>query len=337
VKRRLIWAALAVAAMFHWMSVAADAHAASPRKAGAHAARHHSAKSHATHPRRASAARTKRHATKAASRPRHAKATPRHTAKHTASRHTAKHTASRHTAKRTASRHVATRHAAKSHRHHVAAADKPMIVIDPGHGGRDPGAIGRSGTLEKNVTLKTALELKRQLLATGKYRVALTRANDKFVSLAGRVAFARKHDADLFIAIHADSSKNHNAHGASVYTRTDDSGGTRTARVAATPGNSPAIASTIAKSDPAPPLGSASLQDTMIDNLQGDIRMVVEPSRQAKFYVLRARRIPSVLLEMGFLSNRRDEALLKRAKHRSVIARSLRDAINDYFAHLQRT
>ena len=327
-KRRLIWAALVVAAVCHWMSIAVDAHAASPRKAGAHATRHHSAKSHVTHSRRPSAANTKRHATKAASRPRHAKATSRHTARHTASRHAAKHTASR---------HVATRHAAKPHRHHVAAVDKPLIVIDPGHGGRDPGAIGRSGTLEKNVTLATALELKRQLLATGKYRVALTRTGDKFVSLAGRVAFARKHDADLFIAIHADSSKNHKAHGASVYTRTDDSGGTRTARVAATPGNSPAIASTIAKSDPAPPLGSASLQDTMIDNLQGDIRMVVEPSRQAHFYVLRARRIPSVLLEMGFLSNRRDEALLKRAKHRSVIARSLRDAINDYFAHLQRT
>jgi len=326
VKRRLIWTALVVAAVFHWMSVAADAHAASPRKAGAHAARHHSAKSHATHPRRPSAARTKRHATKAASRPRHAKTTSRHTARHTASRHTAKHTASR---------HVATRHAAKPHRHHVAAADKPMIVIDPGHGGRDPGAIGRSGTLEKDVTLKTALELKRQLLATGKYRVSLTRTSDKFVSLAGRVAFARKHDADLFIAIHADSSKNHKAHGASVYTRSDQSGTTR--RVAATPGNSTAIASTIAKSDPAPRPGSASLQDTLIDNLQDDIRMVVEPSRQARFYVLRARRIPSVLLEMGFLSNRRDEALLKRAKHRSVIARSLRDAINDYFAHLQRT
>lgn len=65
--------------------------------------------------------------------------------------------------------------------------------------------------------------------------------------------------------------------------------------------------------------------------------MVVEPSRQARFYVLGARRIPSVLLEMGFLCNRRDEMLLNRAKHRNVVARSLRDAINDYFDHLQRT
>ncbi|MBN9561283.1 MAG: N-acetylmuramoyl-L-alanine amidase [Alphaproteobacteria bacterium] len=326
-QRRLLWGALAVAAAFHWLFATIDAHAASHRKTGAdharsaraHAPRHHSAKPHAVHKRRPTTANARRHHTKTASRPHHTKS------------------ASRHAAKRQAATHAKTRHAARSQRHHVAAADKPMIVIDPGHGGRDPGAIGRSGTLEKNVTLATALELKRQLLATGKYRVALTRTGDKFVSLAGRVAFARKHDADLFIAIHADSSTNHKAHGASVYTRTDDSGGTRTARVAATPGNSPAIASTIAKSDPAPPMGSASLQNTMIDNLEGDIRMVVEPSRQAKFYVLRARRIPSVLLEMGFLSNRRDEALLKRPKHRSVIARSLRDAINDYFAHLQRT
>jgi N-acetylmuramoyl-L-alanine amidase len=108
-------------------------------------------------------------------------------------------------------------------------------------------------------------------------------------------------------------------------------------RVAGTPNNSTAIASTIPKSDPPVMPGSASLQDTMIDNLQGDIRMVVEPSRQARFYVLGARRIPSVLLEMGFLCNRRDEMLLNRAKHRNVVARSLRDAINDYFDHLQRT
>jgi N-acetylmuramoyl-L-alanine amidase len=330
-QRRLTWGALAVLAVFQWLLATIDAQAASPRKSGAtharsapavHAAKHRSVKPRVTHPRRQSTATARRHHTKAASRPHHAKAASR--AHHTK-------TAARHAAPRRAT----TRHAAKPQRHHVAAADKPVIVIDAGHGGRDPGAIGASGTLEKNVTLATALELKRQLLATGRYRVALTRADDKFVSLAGRVAFARQHDASLFIAIHADSSKNHKAHGASVYTRSDQSGGTR--RVAATPGNSTAIASTIAKSDPAPIAGSASLQDTLIDNLQDDIRMVVEPSRQARFYVLRARRIPSVLLEMGFLSNRRDEALLKRPKHRGVIARSLRDAINDYFDHLQRT
>ena len=321
-RRQLIWGALAVLAVLQWLVTTIDAQAASPRKSGAaharsvrmvHAPRHHSVKPSVTHPRRHATTTARRHHTESTSRPHHTTAA----------------------ARQAAPRRAATRHAAKPQHHHVAAADKPLIVIDPGHGGRDPGAIGASGTLEKKVTLATALELKRQLLATGRYRVALTRTSDKFVSLAGRVAFARQHDASLFIAIHADSSKNHKAHGASVYTRSDQSGGTR--RVAATPGNSTAIASTIAKSDPAPIAGSASLQDTLIDNLQDDIRMVVEPSRQARFYVLRARRIPSVLLEMGFLSNRRDEALLKRSKHRNVIARSLRDAINDYFDHLQRT
>ena len=94
---------------------------------------------------------------------------------------------------------------------------RPLIVIDPGHGGRDPGAIGTAGTLEKTVTLAAAQELRRQLEATGRYRVALTRTGDRTVSLAQRLAFARSHEADLLIAIHADASRNHRARGASVY------------------------------------------------------------------------------------------------------------------------
>ena len=96
-------------------------------------------------------------------------------------------------------------------------ASRPLIVIDPGHGGRDPGAIGTTGTLEKTITLAAAQELRHQLEATGRYRVALTRTGDRTVSLAQRLAFARTHGADLLIAIHADASHNHSARGASVY------------------------------------------------------------------------------------------------------------------------
>src|SRR5690606_21922379 len=95
---------------------------------------------------------------------------------------------------------------------------KPIVVIDPGHGGVDPGAISASGTLEKDVVLGFAKTLRDALAATGRYDARLTRSNDSFISLGKRVAIARKHEADLFISIHADSLKRGVAHGATVYT-----------------------------------------------------------------------------------------------------------------------
>jgi N-acetylmuramoyl-L-alanine amidase len=211
-----------------------------------------------------------------------------------------------------------------------------VIVIDPGHGGKDSGAVGRSGTFEKNVTLATALELRRLLEATGRYRVAMTRTRDIFVSLAARVAFARSHHASLLLAIHADSSRNPRAHGASVYVRSGQQvGGAVVTRITPGPGSSKRIADALAGPRPPPGPNAAWLQYTMIDNLDDDIRMVAEPARQAHLYVLRTHDVPSVLLEMGFLSNRREEELLKRASQRRIIARAVRDAIDDYFVGLK--
>lgn len=207
-------------------------------------------------------------------------------------------------------------------------AQRPLIVIDPGHGGRDPGAIGVSGTQEKTVTLATALELRRALQATGRYRIELTRATDSTVSLAGRLAFARKHDADLLIAIHADASRNRQARGASVYV--SSRGGT--AHLSASPGDTGRIARALSEPGPQPEPGSAWLQYTMIEQLADDVRMVVAPARTGHLYVLGSRTIPSVLLEMGFLSNRQDEALLKQTGHRGVLVRAIKDAVDDYFA-----
>ena len=135
-------------------------------------------------------------------------------------------------------------------------ASRPLIVIDPGHGGRDPGAIGTTGTSEKTITLAAAQELRRQLEATGRYRVALTRTGDRTVSLAQRLAFARSHDADLLIAIHADASHNHRARGASVYV---SSGSSPTTQLPAK-GNSDRIARALAAPEPQPAPGSAWLQ-----------------------------------------------------------------------------
>ncbi len=212
-------------------------------------------------------------------------------------------------------------------------SSRPLIVIDPGHGGSDPGAVGVSGTLEKTVTLATALELRRVLLATGHYRVALTRTRDRQVSLAGRLAFAENHDADLLIAIHADASPDRHARGASVYVRS----GEKTTHLATGAVSAGRIADALATTAPHQEPGSAWLQYSMIDQLDDDVRMVAAPARTGHLYVLAARDIPSVLLEMGFLSNRQDEALLKRPAHRHVLVEAIKDAIDNYFSGIRRS
>lgn len=210
-------------------------------------------------------------------------------------------------------------------------SDRPLIVIDPGHGGRDPGAIGVSGTTEKSVTLATALELRRVLAATGRYRIALTHIQDRSVTLASRLAFARQRDADLFIAIHADASSDPHARGASVYV----SSAQGTQHFAAGAGDAGRIASALGALEPRPEPGSAWLQYSMIAQLADDVRMVAAPARAAHLYVLASHTIPSVLLEMGFLSNRRDETLLWQPRHRHTIVEAIKDAIDDYFAGIK--
>jgi N-acetylmuramoyl-L-alanine amidase len=212
------------------------------------------------------------------------------------------------------------------------AAGRPLIVIDPGHGGRDPGAIGTTGTPEKTITLAAAQELRRLLEETGRYRVALTRVGDRTVSLAQRLAFARSHDADLLIAIHADASHNRHARGASVYV---SSGSSPSTQLPANKGSSDRIARALAAPEPQPEPGSAWLQYSMIEQLADDVRMVATPARTAHLYVLGSRTLPSVLLEMGFLSNRKDEALLGQPAHRRVLVQAVRDAIDDYFAAIR--
>lgn len=202
---------------------------------------------------------------------------------------------------------------------------KPLIVIDPGHGGHDPGAIGVSGTQEKTVTLAIGLELRQALQATGRYRIALTRTRDTTVSLSDRLNFARDHEADLLIAIHADASPDRHTRGASVYV--GSGGAVRT--VAVKPAGQ--IAQALSQEEPPAGATSAWLQYSMIEQLADDVRMAAAPARAGHLYVLGARNIPSVLLETGFLSNRKDEALLKQPAHRQVLVRAIRDAVDDYF------
>lgn len=224
-------------------------------------------------------------------------------------------------------------------------ARAPLVMLDPGHGGKDPGAIGVSGTYEKQVALATALELRRQLGAGGHYRVALTRARDVFIPLEDRVAEAQAHGAALFVSMHADALGDKAVRGASVYTLSNTASDTQTAALAqrensadrfAGPdwhGTSPQVARILASLvRQETRLGSGRLARDLVRNLDKDLPMLPNPDRHAGFVVLKAADIPSVLVEMGFMSNPRDEALLRRADHRRLVAQAMKRAVDAYFA-----
>ncbi|MDD4556762.1 MAG: N-acetylmuramoyl-L-alanine amidase [Alphaproteobacteria bacterium] len=225
---------------------------------------------------------------------------------------------------------------------------KRIIVLDPGHGGKDPGAIGYSGVYEKNITLAMAKELKALLDRDSRYKVYLTRNRDVFISLRDRVKISRNHDADLFISIHADSARNRNAVGLSVYTLSE----------VASDKEAEALADRENKADIIAGLNlvehSKEVSDILINLAQRETMnrssefasfMVVEMRKVAKilsnthrfagFAVLKAPDVPSVLLEMGYLSNRTEERLLKQPSYRKKLATATKKAIDKYFENMQ--
>ena len=225
-------------------------------------------------------------------------------------------------------------------------ADKiPLVFLDPGHGGKDPGAIGYSGTYEKHVALAAAEELRRQLTATGRYRVVLSRGDDVFIPLEQRVAIAQGHGASLFVSMHADALVDHSVRGASVYTLSSTASDAQSAALARHEnavdrlggpqfhGVSPEVASILASLVRRETRqGSARMARSVVAELHRDVGLLQNPDRHAGFVVLKAADIPSVLVEMGFMSNQQDEAALRQAGHRAVVASALRRAIDDYFA-----
>jgi N-acetylmuramoyl-L-alanine amidase len=220
----------------------------------------------------------------------------------------------------------------------------PLVMLDPGHGGKDPGAVGISGTFEKQVSLATALELRRQLMATGRYRVELTRTTDTFVALDDRVYQAQRRGAALFVSMHADALSDHTIRGASVYTLAPTASDAQTAALArrensadrfigrrwqgASPEVSRILASLVRQETRS---GSVRLARDLVGSLDQDLPMLQNPDRHAGFVVLKAADIPSVLVEMGFMSNARDEAALRRPDHRKLVAQSMHRAVDAYF------
>lgn len=226
-----------------------------------------------------------------------------------------------------------------------ARPEAPLVMLDPGHGGKDPGAIGYSGTYEKHISEAAAAELQRQLLSSGRYRVALTRSGDRFIPLEGRVEMAQAHKAALFISMHADALHDPDIRGASVYTLSGAASDSQTALIAQSENSadlfggphvhatSPAVQQILASLvSEETRRGSAHIANAVVSSFQSRISLLTHPHRHAAFVVLKATDIPSVLVEMGFMSNRHDEASLRQAGHRAMVAGAMKDAIDRYFA-----
>ena len=225
---------------------------------------------------------------------------------------------------------------------------RPIIAIDPGHGGVDPGAIGVRGTYEKHVTLSHALILAKRLRATGRYRVVLTRTRDHFVRLPKRVAFARAADADLFISIHANANPSRQVRGASGYTLSERASDARAAALAARENKADVIAGinlVRQSSEVATILIDLAQRETMnesavfaksLTRTLGRVQLLLRNThRFAGFAVLKAPDIPSVLIELGHLSNRIDEQRLLSRREQIRIADAIIRSIDQYYARQQ--
>jgi len=220
-------------------------------------------------------------------------------------------------------------------------AEKPLVVIDAGHGGRDPGASGAKVS-ESEVTLAAALALKAELERTGRYRVLLTRETNTYVDLYRRVAIARRADADLFISLHADAGTDPAVRGASVYTLSEQGAGravrefTRSDnwhRELHLPGRDPSVDRILLDmTQRATQNRSAQFARVLLTHLEASDHPLLRRShRDAGLAVLLAPDVPAVLLEMGFITNPEDERLLTDERARRRLMRSVADGIDRYF------
>jgi N-acetylmuramoyl-L-alanine amidase len=220
-----------------------------------------------------------------------------------------------------------------------------VVVLDPGHGGVDPGAVSVTGAFEKDLTLAMARVVRDQLTATGRYRVVMTRDSDVFLRLRDRVAKAREAGAELFISLHADSIGSSDVRGLSVYSLSENASDREAATLAARENRADALDGinlTAENDEVVNILISLAQRDTMnqsrrfanmlVDEMGRQTRLVPRPHRSAGFAVLTAPDIPSVLVELGYLSSPQDAKLLGQTEHRGRMARSILRSIDGYFA-----
>lgn len=226
------------------------------------------------------------------------------------------------------------------------ARGRPIVVIDAGHGGRDPGATSVSGEArEKDLTLALASELRNQLVKRGRVRVAMTREDDRYLTLEDRAAVARRLNAAMFVSLHMDSAANPLARGASVYSLSDVASDAEAARFAALEnagatiregnGSVQSMLSDLAMRGQMS--ASADLAARLVNKAAGRFEMRPDPHRFAAFHVLRTADTPAVLFEAGYISNADDELLLRSPEHRAAIALALAQAIEaDVASHARR-
>ncbi|WP_374331762.1 N-acetylmuramoyl-L-alanine amidase [Aestuariivirga sp.] len=220
-----------------------------------------------------------------------------------------------------------------------------LVVIDPGHGGIDPGAIGVRKTREKDVVLAFGLKLKKVLEATGNIDVVMTRSDDTFLTLRERVKVARDNQADLFIAIHADTVRGADARGATIYTLSEKASDAEAEALAHKENRADIIAGIDLEAE------NQEVTDILIDLAQRESKthslvfakkavsemspvtaFTGKPMRSAGFMVLKAADVPSVLIELGFLSSKQDESQLTSPAWQEKVARAMGRAVEDYFA-----
>lgn len=221
-------------------------------------------------------------------------------------------------------------------------AERLTVVIDPGHGGADPGAQGQSGTYEKHVTLSAALKLAEILKEKGRYEVVLTRSGDAKIRPDAREELAREAGADLFISLHADAIGEAQIRGGSVYTLSEQ-GSARSAKIAKSEGNYQVYNLNAAqfgevvggilldKAQDKTNTASSRFAETLIDNLAGKTPLLNRTHRTGDLRVLLAPDVPAVLFEMAFISNAKDEANLNSAVWRTRAMTAVAEAIDDYF------
>ncbi|MEQ9558115.1 MAG: N-acetylmuramoyl-L-alanine amidase [Rhodospirillales bacterium] len=228
------------------------------------------------------------------------------------------------------------------------SAHRPLIIIDPGHGGVDPGAQSRHGIYEKHVVLALSREITRQLTASGRYRAEMTRDRDVFIRLRDRVAIARKKGADIFISVHADSIRNSKVSGPSVYTLSEKASDKEAAELAERENKADLIAGMDLSHESADVANilidlaqresmnqSARFAGYLVSELGNKTEVLPRPHRFAGFAVLKAPDLPSVLLETGFLSNRDDERRLTSKSYRRQLASAIVAAIDHYFGAVE--
>jgi N-acetylmuramoyl-L-alanine amidase len=223
---------------------------------------------------------------------------------------------------------------------------RPLIVIDPGHGGIDNGTRAASGEMEKTIVLEFSLLLRDKLEKAAKYRVLMTRTDDTFVALGDRVQFARARQAALFISIHADALRRRegDAQGATVYTLSERASDARAARLAEAENKADVIAGLDLSSEEKDVAGilidlarretktfSVQFAQTMVGALKNAARLHQHPLKSASFVVLKAPDVPSVLVELGYVSNKADLKSLISTEWRDRTADSIVQAVDAFF------